>query len=256
MTGSHSLAAKYMRVPDTLDVIGTDYLLPTFTGADPTWLDGARVLVISADAPELPEIDVPIEYLRARGADVTLAGQDWIFQYRNPAGHIVIAQFLADEICVKADLPMSEVRVPDYDAIFIPGGAWNPDMLRTDVAALKIVREARAQGVLIASLCHGPQVLISANGNAPDHPWVIPAGTHITGVGSIRIDLKNAGFTVHDDDPIVYDEASQVLTARDPKDLGPLCEELGRLLRQRIESRQKQRQPGGAMPDEKEHATI
>src|SRR5262249_40693021 len=162
---------------------------------------------ISADGPEFPELDVPIEYLRARGAEVKLAGQNWIFEprKRKPAGYIVIAQWLADNICVKANLALKDVCVGqwddnakcmtiNYDAIFIPGGAWNPDMLRTDVDALRIVREARSLGVLIVSLCHGPQVLISAARSDPNGGVVFPRGTHITGVQSIRGDLDNAGF--------------------------------------------------------------
>jgi len=243
--GSHSLAAKYTKVPNTLDTRGEDYKLPNFTDTDQTALAGKRVLMISADGPELPEIDVPREYLKARGADVKLAGQNWIFEIekRNPPGCIVIAQWLADNICVKVDLALRDVRVAEwddkaknfktnYDAIFIPGGAWNPDMLRTDGDALRIVREARAHGVLIVSLCHGPQVLISAARSDPSGQVVFPRGTHITGVESIRADLDNAGFTVHDKEPTVYDPLSRLLTARAPKDLGPLCEEMGRLLSQ------------------------
>jgi protease I len=199
-------------------------------------------MIISADGPEFPELDVPMEYLKARGAEVKLAGQNWIWESRKPAGYIVLAQWLADNICVKADLALKDVRVAEwddkaqrmkinYDAIFIPGGAWNPDMLRTDGDALRIVREARAHGVLIVSLCHEPQLLINAARSDPSGQVVFPRGTHITGVHSIRGDLDNAGFTVHDK-ATVYDSATRLLTARDPNDLGPLCEEMGRLLLQ------------------------
>jgi protease I len=61
--GSHSLAAKYTKVPDTLNTRGDEYILPTFNDFAPTALGGKRVLMISADSPELPEIDVPMEYL-------------------------------------------------------------------------------------------------------------------------------------------------------------------------------------------------
>jgi protease I len=114
-------------------------------------------------------------------------------------------------------------------------------MLRTDQEALRIVREARAHGLLIVSLCHGPQVLISAISNAPAGEVVFPAGTRITGVESIRVDLENAGFEVHDKEQTVYDQRSRLLTARNPEDLGPLCEELGRLLKARTESRPRGR---------------
>jgi protease I len=237
--GSHSLAEKYPRV--SFDTRGMDYDLPVFDDADPESLAGTRVLVMTADGPELPEIDVPMEYLRARGSDVTLAGQDWIFDSRNTAGYIVIGEWLADDICVKADLRLSDVRVADYDAVFIPGGAWNPDMLRTDHEALRIVREARAHGLLIVSLCHGPQVLISAASKAPVGQVVFPAGTHITGVESIRVDLENAGFEVHHEEQTVYDQPSRLLTARNPEDLGSLCEKMDRLLKARPESRPRGR---------------
>jgi protease I len=240
MAGSHSLSQKYIRVPPTLDTRGNDYELPVFKTTDANRFRGKRVVVISADGPELPEIAVPIDYLKAGGADVKLAGQNWIFDYRNPPGHIVIAQWLADNVCVKADLALKDVRVAEwdraterwrvnYDAVFIPGGAWNPDMLRTDADALRIVREARAHGVLIVSLCHGPQVFINANRSDPEGKVVFARGTRLTGVSSIRADLDNAGFTVLDM-PTVYDDASRLLTARVPNDLGPLCEEMGRLL--------------------------
>lgn len=233
-TGSHELAAMYTPVPASLDTIGTDYKLPEFAQADPKWLEGKRVLVISADGPELPEIHVPMAYLKERGAEVKLAGQDWIFQWRTPAAHIVLAEWLSDRVCVKADLKMGDVRVEDYDAVFIPGGAWNPDMLRTDDQALRIVREAHAKGLLVVSLCHGPQVIINAAFDAPEGQKNFPSvGVHITGTGSIRRDLKNAGFIVHDDKATVYDESARLLTARDPNDLGPLCEKFGKLLKQR-----------------------
>jgi protease I len=235
---SHQLAMKYKQVSESgIDTRGEDYLLPKFKAAENSALAGKRVLIISADGPELPELDVPLEYLKARGAEVELAGQSWIFQYRWPndgskigeIGNIVIAQFLADDIYVQVDLSLRDVKVENYDAIFIPGGAWNPDMLRTDEDALRVVREARAKGKLIVSVCHGPQVLINADRDGKRKNVVFPAGTKITGVSSIRVDLENAGFTVLDQ-VTVYDEACNLLTAPSPKELGPLCEEMGRLL--------------------------
>lgn len=234
-TGSHSLASGYLRVPSTLDTIGTDYALPVFPADSADWLAGARVLVISADGPELPELEVPMQYLRARGADVKLAGQDWIFQWRTPAAHIVVAEWLSDALCIKADLSLSDVRVEDYDAIFIPGGAWNPDMLRGDAVALSILRRAHELGKLIVTLCHGPQVLISAAFDAPDGESNFPSkGVQITGTSSIRRDLINAGFIVHNDESTVFDKNANLLSARDPNDLGPLCQRFGELLADRL----------------------
>lgn len=234
--GSHALAAQYITVPPTLDTKGTDYVLPQFEIPNSKLLAGARVLVVSADGSELPEIDVPIKYLRSLGAAVELAGQDWIFQWRNPAGHIVISEWLSDNICVKADLRLSDVQLEHFDAVYIPGGAWNPDMLRTDDVALRLIREAHSQGLLLVSLCHGPQVLINAAFDAPEDQTNFPSvGTHITGTGSIRRDLKNAGFIVHTEEATVYDRNANLLTARDPNDLGALCEKFAELLKLRLD---------------------
>jgi protease I len=213
---------KYVKLPVSLDRRGTDYTLPVFPPADPSMLKGLRVAILSADCPELPEIDVPLTYLRERGATVLLVGQDWIFQYREPAGMIVIGEWLASDIGVQADLSITQARAQSFDALVIPGGAWNPDMLRSDDNALAFVRECHTKGVLIASLCHGPQVLINAA--------VFPRGTNLTGTASIRADLHNAGFTVHNDDAVVYESGQRLITSRDPNDLGPFCEEIGRRL--------------------------
>lgn len=232
---SREAAMLYRNVPHTLDTKGNDYVLPVFKQDKPDMLSGMKVLIICADGPELPELYVPMDYLRDRGAQVDLAGQDWIFQYRDPAGHIVVAQWLDDSRMVKADLRFSDVKVAEYDAVFVPGGAWNPDMLRGDDQALRIIREAHKLGKLVVSLCHGPQVIISAAYDAPEGQENFPCqGVHLTGTTSIRRDLKNAGFIVHSDDAVVFDEGANLLTARDPNDLGPLCEKLGQLLMQAL----------------------
>ncbi len=57
MPGSHSLAAKYQPVPDSIDTRGQDHDLPVFPEAIPGQLAGKNVLIISVDGPKLPEID-------------------------------------------------------------------------------------------------------------------------------------------------------------------------------------------------------
>lgn len=239
------MATRLLPTPASLDTRGNDYKLPVFPVADPGRLKGIKVLVISADGPELPELLVPMDYLLANGAEVTLAAQSWTEDYRKPARHIVVAQWLADNVCIQADTTLSKVNIEDYDALYIPGGAWNPDMLRSDPEALRLVRKAYENDLLVVSICHGPQVLISAAADAPDQEQNFPArdfhgkgeGVHLTGVASIRRDLKNAGFTVYDDHPVVYDWRVNLLTARDPNDLGALCEEMGRHLSTRLTRR-------------------
>ena len=94
-------------------------------------------------------------------------------------------------------------------------------MLRADPQVLTFVREAHKRRILIASICHGPQVLISTK--------AFPKGTRATGVDDIRDDLTNAGFVV-EDKPVVYDESAQLITSPNPEPeaLKAFCEEIGK----------------------------
>jgi protease I len=164
MMGSHSLTIKYEPIPESLraKLVGENYMLPDFSAADPASLKGYRVALLTTHGPELPEFDLPLSYMRDRGAIVDVVTQDWLFDYQPEApGMVVLAQWLAVNVCVKADKKASDAKVEDYDAVIIIGGAWNPIMLRSDGAVLKFIREAYSRRVLIASICHGPQVLIS-----------------------------------------------------------------------------------------------
>ena len=222
---SHDLVTRYKVVPTTLrdSLVGTSYLLPEFEDQDSERLKGFRVALVTTHGSELPEFHVPLHYLRDRGASVEVVTQDWLFDSEKPeaSGMVVLAQFLAVNVCVKADKKISDAKVEDYDAIIILGGAWNPIMLRTDKQVLRFVGEAHKRRILIASICHGPQVLISTQ--------AFPAGTRATGVDDIRSDLTNAGFVV-EDKPVVYDESAQLITSPNPEPeaLKAFCEEIGK----------------------------
>jgi protease I len=220
--GTHSLSAKYNSVTGALkaSLTGTNYQLPDFGASDAEMLIGRRVALVTTHGPELPEFDVPLTYLRERGAVVDVVTQDWLFDYQpEAAGMVVLAQWLAVDVCARADMRISDANVDDYDAVIIIGGAWNPIMLRSDPAVLRFIRETKSRGVLIASICHGPQVLISAG--------AFPSGTDATGVDDIRLDMTNAGFNVLND-PVVYDEVQSLLTSRNPETLKEFCVELGK----------------------------
>jgi protease I len=226
--GSHSLTSGYKSIPEALRarLVGEDYDLPEFGAAERNQLGGYRVALITTHGPELPEFDVPLNYLRDRGASVDVLTQDWLFDWQPEAsGYIVLAQWLAVNVCVKADKKISDAKVQDYDAVIIIGGAWNPIMLRTDEGILKFICDAHTRRLLIASICHGPQVLVSSN--------VFPRGTLATGVDDIRTDMINAGFTVIDE-PVVYDKGQRLITSPNPKaqPLKEFCEELGARLRE------------------------
>lgn len=106
------------------------------------------------------------------------------------------------------DVDLETAKAEDYDALLIPGGLFNPDALRTNQKALDFASAFFEQKKPVFSICHGPQVLISAN---------LVNGRKVTGFSSIQQDLKNAGGIVSDE-AVVVDKG--LVTSRNPDDLG------------------------------------
>ncbi|MEM0459248.1 MAG: type 1 glutamine amidotransferase domain-containing protein [Thermofilaceae archaeon] len=105
---------------------------------------------------------------------------------------------------------IEEVKPEDFDAIIIPGG-FSPDHLRIDERVLSFVRRAHELGKIIAAICHGPQVLISAG---------LVKGRKVTAYKAVKDDLINAG-AVFIDEPAVRD--GNIITGRVPDDLPEFC---------------------------------
>jgi len=230
MSGSHSLTAFYTPIAPAFKeaLRGTDYQLPEFEKAVGDEFTGIRVVIYTSHGPELPELHVPVTYLRERGADVVIATQDWIFDYQPSApGHVALSEWLSVTVSVKADLRVSEAlqEISKIDCLITIGGAWNPIVSRTDGNVLQLVREVSEKGGLLASICHGPQLLVSAN--------FLPQGTRATGVADIRLDMKNAGFEVDETAQVIFDERSNLITSPDPNALKEFCLEIGRVLLKR-----------------------
>lgn len=228
-TGSHALGKKYQPLPDGLKekLAGTAYQVPVRDRATPDLLKGYRFALLTTHGPELPEFDIPLTYLQDRGAIVDVITQDWLFDYQPEApGMVVLIEWLAANVCVKADKKISDAKIEDYDAVIVIGGAWNPIMLRTDGKITGFVRNAHQRRLLIASICHGPQVLISSQ--------TFPLGTKATSVGDVRIDLGNAGFELPSDPeaPVVYDEKQRLITSPNPQAIKEFCEELSVRIRE------------------------
>jgi protease I len=106
---------------------------------------------------------------------------------------------------------LHEVKPDDIDALIIPGG-FSPDALRIDEDVLKFVREVHDRGKIVAAICHGPQVLISAG---------LVKGRRVTAYRAVKDDLVNAG-AIYVDEPAVRD--GNIITARVPDDLPEFCQ--------------------------------
>src|SRR5580658_6972484 len=217
--GTHSLATKFQPVPNALreTLIGSEVEIPTFAGMDPQLLAHYRIALLVSHGPELPEFAVPLDFLRERGAQVDVITQNWLFDYQPAApGVVVLAQFLATNVCTRADMAIRDARVERYDSILTIGGAWNPILLSTDEDMVRFVKDAKASGRLIASICHGPQFVMRTA--------AFPRGTRATGVEDVVPDLRNAGFDVTE--PlldVVYDGPGRLLTAHNPAALKAFC---------------------------------
>ena len=101
---------------------------------------------------------------------------------------------------------VSDFRPDTLAGIVAPGG-WAPDKLRRDPAVLKVIRAVYAAGGLVATICHGPWILISAG---------IVKGRRLTSTVGIRDDVANAGATWVDQ-PVAVD--GNIISSRVPKDL-------------------------------------
>lgn len=107
---------------------------------------------------------------------------------------------------VKIDKTADQVQVDDFDGLLIPGG-FSPDILRADDKVVEFTREFAKSGKPIFAICHGPQLLITAE---------VLKGRTITGYKSIWVDIKNAGATFVDQEVVVD---NNLVTSRTPKDL-------------------------------------
>jgi protease I len=169
-------------------------------------LEGRRIAVLAADGFEKVELAVPVAAMRAAGAGVDIVslrkGHIRGVNLHEPAGRVQVDRTLAD------------VSPDDYDALLIPGGFINPDLLRQSAMARDFVRQFDAARKPIATLCHGPWLLASAG---------LTPGRRMTSWPGVRDDVVNAGATWLDES-VVHD--GNWLTSRGPQDMVPFVRAL------------------------------
>lgn len=164
-----------------------------------TEISEARVAILATDGYERSELRDPLEKLRAAGARVEVVSPK--------SGEI---RSWADGDwgdSVPVDRALAEASAEDYDALVLPGGQINPDKLRTEPAAVQMVKDFAEAGKPIGAICHGPWMLVEAG---------VVEGREVTSYSSIRTDLVNAGARWFDEEVIVD---NGLVTSRNPDDL-------------------------------------
>jgi protease I len=157
-------------------------------------LQGKNVAMIVARGFEDSEAVEPKDYLEERGAKVTVIG------------------LTKDEIPGKKgasltpDATVDDVTIDQFDALVIPGGG-SPEQLRIHDNAVDFTRKFVESGKPVASICHGPQLLISAD---------VLRGKTVTCVKTIRDDVKNAGANFVDE-AVAID--GNLISSRTPPDI-------------------------------------
>jgi protease I len=169
-------------------------------------LHGKSVAILATDGFEQSELEAPKRALEAAGAEVDVVapkpGQIQGFRHHDKGTP------------VKVDRTLDEVSSKDYDALMLPGGALNPDQLRTDQRAIQFVRAFFDEHKPVGAICHAPWTLIDAG---------VVKGRTLTSWPSIRTDLRNAGANVVDREVVVDDG---LVTSRKPDDLDAFCNKL------------------------------
>jgi protease I len=169
-------------------------------------LSGKKIAILATNGFEQSELEGPQKALKDAGATVEVVSPE--------KGEIKGWQGKDWGRPVKVDRLLADANSADYDAIVIPGGQINPDLLRVNENAVGFVKEFYSSGKPIAAICHAPWVLIEAG---------IMRGRKATSYKSIKTDVINAGAEWQDA-PVVTDQG--IITSRQPSDIPAFCEKI------------------------------
>jgi protease I len=162
-------------------------------------LKGKQIAILATNGFEQAELEVPQDRLQKAGATVHVVSL--------AAGKIKGWDKKDWGRSVKVDKTLDEVSASDYDAVVLPGGQINPDLLRVEPKALKFIKDIFDAKKVVAAVCHAPWLLIETG---------IAKGRKMTSFKSIKTDVANAGAQWEDSE-VVVDQG--VITSRNPGDL-------------------------------------
>jgi protease I len=165
-----------------------------------------KAIILTADGVEDTELLYPYYRLQEAGIAVDVAA---------PARGSVTGKH---GYALEANLAFADVDADAYDLLVIPGGR-GPEKVRLDDKAVAVARRMLESGKVVAAICHGGQVLISAG---------VLKGKRATCWMGIRDDLKAAGAKYADEEVVVD---GKLITSRCPSDLPAFCREILKALK-------------------------
>jgi protease I len=173
-------------------------------------LSGYKICIMATDGFEQSELLEPLNQLKTAGADVKVVSLE--------EGKIRGWDKKDWGQSVSVDQLITATSADDFDALVLPGGQINPDILRANDNAVALVRSFNDAGKPIAAICHAPWLLIEAG---------LAKGKDMTAYKSIRTDLANAGARVLDEQVVID---GNIITSRNPDDLDAFCAAIADML--------------------------
>jgi protease I len=162
-------------------------------------LNGKKIAFLAADGVEQVELDEPRKAVEQAGAETMLVSIS--------AGEIQAFNHLDHGDKIKVDVTADSADPEQFDALVLPGGVANPDLLRGDEDAVRFVKGFFEQDKPVGVICHGPWTLVEAD---------VVRGRTLTSWPTLQTDLRNAGAEWVDAEVHVD---GRLVSSRKPDDL-------------------------------------
>jgi protease I len=170
--------------------------------------ESKKILIITGEGFQSDEVLKPKESLESEGYKVTISS--------NKTGEF--KAFNNDEV-VTVQTELKELNPSDFDLLIIPGGKA-PEYLRKKSSVINFVKEFNQTGKTIASICHGPLILVSAG---------LVEGKKMTCFEDAVDELKEAGAKYKNKSVVIDDN---IITSRNPIDLDDFCQAIKEKLKE------------------------